>query len=409
MIFEPLEIVHGIRERVIQRFSSEDTRIKAILMANIMRGFARNLVVDKKGASILRHLAVNLQKRGLYYTTKLNRPILDVDREGALCMLDYTFEVRVWWSCNRVYSIKRYGADTKVATGCLYQKFHMLHSFVGDRLLRVILATYGKNSVDGIGHDARSEFCAGPVLTLQLHSQPTTIFIQSLDYVAAIFRCACPDLPGKPINLAALMLGSNTSLRWFACLDVLHSILSAKPTHFQYDVPFSIELCNQVQASASFQAVQGVPDQLIMFFAWVNSLCETPAGDSPEVIAWAEEILPQIRFAGGETGDALLRIGRMAIQECWRGMIRVINGMKQGRNPDLFLAPMMIAGVVALKDTHRNIIRQRYLGVREFSERGTALNECILQLEDIWRRTSDEDRPAVWADLRIAFRRVTGK
>ncbi|KAF8758449.1 hypothetical protein RHS01_02262 [Rhizoctonia solani] len=272
MIFEPLEIVHGIRERVIQRFSSEDTRIKAILMANIMRGFARNLVVDKKGASILRHLAVNLQKRGLYYTTKLNRPILDVDREGALC----------------------------------------------DRLLRVILATYGKNSVDGIGHDARSEFCAGPVLTLQLHSQPTTIFIQSLDYVAAIFRCACPDLPGKPINLAALMLGSNTSLRWFACLDVLHSILSAKPTHFQYDVPFSIELCNQVQASASFQAVQGVPDQLIMFFAWVNSLCETPAGDSPEVIAWAEEILPQIRFAGGETGDALLRIGRMAIQECWR-------------------------------------------------------------------------------------------
>ncbi|CAE6481125.1 unnamed protein product [Rhizoctonia solani] len=365
MIFEPLEMVHGIRERVIQRFSSEDTRIKAILMANIMRGFARNLVVDKKGASILRHLAVNLQKRGLYYTTKLNRPILDVDREGALCMLDYTFEV----------------------------------------------------------------------LTLQLHSQPTTIFIQSLDYVAAIFRCACPDLPGKPINLAALMLGSNTSLRWFACLDVLHSILSAKPTHFQYDVPFSIELCNQVQASASFQAVQGVPDQLIMFFAWVNSLCETPAGDSPEVIAWAEEILPQIRFAGGETGDALLRIGRMAIQECWRyaayiylymalcgsnahdprvvraqrGMIRVINGMKQGRNPDLFLAPMMIAGVVALKDTHRNIIRQRYLGVREFSERGTALNECILQLEDIWRRTSDEDRPAVWADLRIAFRRVTGK
>ncbi|GAB1528225.1 hypothetical protein RhiTH_011417 [Rhizoctonia solani] len=272
MIFEPLEMVHGIRERVIQRFSSEDTRIKAILMANIMRGFARNLVVDKKGASILRHLAVNLQKRGLYYTTKLNRPILDVDREGALC----------------------------------------------DRLLRVILATYGKNSVDGIGHDARSEFCAGPVLTLQLHSQPTTIFIQSLDYVAAIFRCACPDLPGKPINLAALMLGSNTSLRWFACLDVLHSILSAKPTHFQYDVPFSIELCNQVQASASFQAVQGVPDQLIMFFAWVNSLCETPAGDSPEVIAWAEEILPQIRFAGGETGDALLRIGRMAIQECWR-------------------------------------------------------------------------------------------
>ncbi|KAF8761916.1 hypothetical protein RHS01_01294 [Rhizoctonia solani] len=169
-------------------------------------------------------------------------------------------------------------------------------------------------------------------------------FYQSLDYVAAIFRCACPDLPGKPINLAALMLGSNTSLRWFACLDVLHSILSAKPTHFQYDVPFSIELCNQVQASASFQAVQGVPDQLIMFFAWVNSLCETPAGDSPEVIAWAEEILPQIRFAGGETGDALLHLTVVAVYNPTTAELTVMTLSRPCVDPTL-----MILGWYGLK------------------------------------------------------------
>ncbi|KAF8758448.1 hypothetical protein RHS01_02261 [Rhizoctonia solani] len=274
------------------------------------------------------------------------------------------------------------------------------------------------------------------VVTLQLYTQPTIAFAKSFDEIAAIFRYACPDLPGKPVNLPKIMLGTDTSLQWFACMDITHGALTGKPTYFQYDVPFSLHLCEQTPSYQSFQSIYRIPNQIIMFFAWVNSLCETPrTGDSREMVAWAEEMLPQIKFTAGESGDPLLRLGRIAVQECWRfaayiylymtlcradahdprvvraqrGLMRLIKGMKQGRNPDLFLAPMAIAGVVAWRDNDRAIIRRRYSSIRECSSQGTMLNECVMQLEDIWKRTREENRPAVWSDLRIAFRRVTGK
>ncbi|CAE6474598.1 unnamed protein product [Rhizoctonia solani] len=256
------------------------------------------------------------------------------------------------------------------------------------------------------------------------------------DCVAPIFRCACPDLPGKPINLPNIMLGLGIGLRFFACLDIIQSVLGGKQTCFQYEVPFSLDLCNRMQGYRSYQSIQGIPDQFIMFFAWVNSLCETPgASDSPGLVAWVEEILPQIKLTGGESGDPLLRFGRIAVQECWRfaayiylymvlcrvdaydprvveaqkGIMRLVNGIKPARYPDAFLAPMIIAAVATFKESDRNTIRQRFLGVRECSERGTMMNECVLGLEDIWERTKIEGRPAVWSDLRIALRRVTGK
>ncbi|KAF8761919.1 hypothetical protein RHS01_01295 [Rhizoctonia solani] len=157
------------------------------------------------------------------------------------------------------------------------------------------------------------------VVTLQLYTQPTIAFAKSFDEIAAIFRYACPDLPGKPVNLPKIMLGTDTSLQWFACMDITHGALTGKPTYFQYDVPFSLHLCEQTPSYQSFQSIYRIPNQIIMFFAWVNSLCETPrTGDRREMVAWAEEMLPQIKFTAGESGDPLLRLGRIAVQECWR-------------------------------------------------------------------------------------------
>ncbi|GAB1528226.1 hypothetical protein RhiTH_011418 [Rhizoctonia solani] len=266
--FEPLEMVHRIRDNVIQRFASEDTRIKTILMANVMRGFPQDLAIGGKSMSVLTYLAHEVQKSGSYYTTKLYRPKLDEDKRNAMYILDHAFEV----------------------------------------------------------------------VTLQLYTQPTIAFAKSFDEIAAIFRYACPDLPGNPINLPKIMLGPDTSLQWFACMDITHGVLTGKPTYFQYDVPFSLHLCEQTPSYQSFQSIYGIPDQIIMFFAWVNSLCETPrTGDSREMVAWAEQMLPQIKFTAGESGDPLLRLVRAQ-----RGLMRLIKGIKQGRNPDLFLAPMAI-------------------------------------------------------------------
>ncbi|ELU36639.1 hypothetical protein AG1IA_09324 [Rhizoctonia solani AG-1 IA] len=353
--FEPLEMVHRIRDNVIQRFASKDTRIKTILMANVLRGFPQELAIGGKSMSVLTYLAHEVQKSG---------PLL------------------------RLYE-NRYG--------------HFAAAYIVS-IMAIVKAT--SDSV---------------VVTLQLYTQPTIAFAKSFDEIAAIFRYACPDLPGKPVNLPKIMLGTDTSLQWFACMDITHGALTGKPTYFQYDVPFSLHLCEQTPSYQSFQSIYRIPNQIIMFFAWVNSLCETPrTGDSREMVAWAEEMLPQIKFTAGESGDPLLRLGRIAtlcradahdprVVRAQRGLMRLIKGMKQGRNPDLFLAPMAIAGVVAWRDNDRAIIRRRYSSIRECSSQGTMLNECVMQLEDIWKRTREENRPAVWSDLRIAFRRVTGK
>ncbi|ELU36648.1 fungal zn(2)-Cys(6) binuclear cluster domain-containing protein [Rhizoctonia solani AG-1 IA] len=411
-IFEPLEIVHGIREHAIQRFSSQDTRYKTILMANVMKGFAQDPLIDNKRMSILSYLAVEVQKIGCSYLTK-PQPTSEQDRQNAMYILDYALEVRV--------SHIRWGIRQQ-AMRCRCRNFSQ------GFLLRVFTADASTQT------DIATNYLEIKVLTLQTRTQSTFAVMKSMNCIAPIFRRACPDLPGRPINLPNIILGDRIGLRYFACSDILVSVLSGTPTYFQYEVPFSLDLCNRVKSYQSFQSIQGVPDQLIMFFAWVNSLCETPgAGDNPEVVAWAEEILPQIKFVGGETGDPVLRICRMAIQECWRlaayiylymalcrvdahdprvvraqqNMLRVIKRIKQGRLPDPFLGPMIVAAVATTNENERKMISRRFFAVREGSKPGTLYHESTKQLMDIWHRTREEGRPAVWPDLRIGLRRVT--
>jgi hypothetical protein len=94
-LFDPLEVVQGMRDRVVQRFSSEDTRIKTILLANAMKEFAQHLVIDNKSARILTTLGLDVQRAGSYFTAKLSKSVVDVDRQRAMRVLDCAFEVRV--------------------------------------------------------------------------------------------------------------------------------------------------------------------------------------------------------------------------------------------------------------------------------------------------------------------------
>ncbi|KAH7334136.1 hypothetical protein B0J17DRAFT_721356 [Rhizoctonia solani] len=147
-----------------------------------------------------------------------------------------------------------------------------------------------------------------------------------------------------------------------------------------------------------------------MLFAWINSLCDTPgASDNSELIAWIERHIPQIRIAIDASGDPLLRIGRMVVREFWRfalliylymalckanafdprvicaqkGFMRLIRGVKPGRNPDAHLvSPMVVAGVATLEERDRDTLRRRILNLRECADPGTAGSDVILELED---------------------------
>ncbi|CAE6467311.1 unnamed protein product [Rhizoctonia solani] len=225
-------------------------------------------------------------------------------------------------------------------------------------------------------------------------------------------------------------------------MDIMNSVVTGMPTHFPYEVPFSLDLCKQIYElqdnyAYGLQWLHGSPDQFILLLAWIISLSETPgASNNAGLITWIETNLPQIKIATIRSGDPVLRLGRMVVQECWRfsvliylymflckanaydprviraqkGFMRLVRGVKPARHPDAYLlTPMVIAGVATIEEQDRDTVRQRILKVREFTVRGTVGNNVMLKLEDIWTRTREEGRPAVWSDLRMACFRVSGK
>ncbi|KAJ1311892.1 hypothetical protein OPQ81_010352 [Rhizoctonia solani] len=354
-VFEPLKIVHTLREQVISQFSSEDTRTRTVLIANVMNMFAKNCAIDGPRKSILNHLALDLQKSGSSFMASPPSLPLELDRKNAIQRLDSMLEI----------------------------------------------------------------------LGLQMDTQPLRDSTRSLTYTASIFRRACSEPPGKPINLPNILLGPSINLRYFATIDIFMSVITGQSTHFQYEVPFSLELCEQMyqwqlRGNYGLQWLYGFPDQFIMLFAWINTLSETPgAGNDAGLISWIENQLPQIKVAIDESGDPSLRIGRMVlckvdardsrVVSAQKGFMRLVRGVKAGRMPDVHLVTsMLVAGVATIEERDRETLRQRILNVRECADRGTGGNDIMMNLEDIWARTMDEGRAAVWLDLRIAYSRLTG-
>jgi hypothetical protein len=81
-----------MRDQVIQHFSSEGTRIKIILIANVMDKFVKNLVIDGNERSILDKLGLVVQRSGArFLTTPPSSPT--IDRKNAMRILDSMLEV----------------------------------------------------------------------------------------------------------------------------------------------------------------------------------------------------------------------------------------------------------------------------------------------------------------------------
>ncbi|KAL5634008.1 hypothetical protein ACGC1H_005995 [Rhizoctonia solani] len=258
-VFEPLKIVGPIKERVIQQFSSENTRTTCILMANVMDAFGRQLMVDETRLPIITYLTSELgANSSAFIATQLSEPfVLESDKQDAIRILDSTLEI----------------------------------------------------------------------MTLQIYTQPMAACIELMEEAAPVFRCACSEPPGQPPNLANILLESGINLRHYATIDVMTSTLTGRPTFFNYHVPFSLELCEQIfqsQESSGLQWLHGVPDQFILMIAWINSLCEIPTASSDSgLISHIERVLPQIRVDITHQGDSALRVGRMVVQECWRHAVSI--------------------------------------------------------------------------------------
>ncbi|KAH7345458.1 hypothetical protein B0J17DRAFT_713040 [Rhizoctonia solani] len=370
VIFDPLKIIHRVKDVIVQQFSqSPASRSRLLLISELMAMLAKSWALDERGKKMLQLLSDDIWQNITGYRIS-TWPVSNEERERASAALD--------------------------------------------------------NMIDFI--------------SIQVVTAPLSVTLRLLQSAALVFLSACP-LPHPP-RLCDILLETGINLRHFAATDVATSVTTGRPLLCRYHVPWSLELCDEFMKKRENQGLQwllGIPDQFIILFGYMNGLKEDAeaAGISVDssIIKGIEEDMKKISILPCGGREPSLAIGRMVVQECWReavfiylymaldgadafdprvekaqkGFMRLVNGIKPGRNPDSFLIiPMLIAGVATTKLAHRRIIRSRILGLPDCAIPNTAGNDSLLILEDIWARTELERRPAQWGDLREACRRVTG-
>ncbi|CCO37434.1 hypothetical protein BN14_11590 [Rhizoctonia solani AG-1 IB] len=207
------------------------------------------------------------------------------------------------------------------------------------------------------------------ILGVQLYSSPLASVIQLLEDTAPVFRSACPDPPTQLISLPDLLLGPWVHLRYFAVTDVTLSITTGRPMFFRYNVEFSLDLCERMaQRKINFGLtwMHGMPDELVLLFAWMNNLREEVQLGTPireETVSRIEQDIKELRITPSKAADPMLKVSRLVVQECWRqvayiylymalcgahaqdtrvekqtkAFMRLVNGTAPGRNPDAFL------------------------------------------------------------------------
>ncbi|CAE6381144.1 unnamed protein product [Rhizoctonia solani] len=263
--------------------------------------------------------------------------------------------------------------------------------------------------------------------------------LRIMEIYAPIFRRACPELDDQLVNLPRTLTKINVHLQFYVTLDVLQSIITHRPMFFRYDLTFlspeDEELLNMADGPG-LRWLYGVPDRLMVTFARMNSFLEDfgsllepkKAKELEEEIgAFVSTMLPRV----GK--HPALGLGRMVVQESWRlaayvylymglcgadsndgrvtkvqrKFMRLLETVKQRRNPDSFLVlPMVMIGIATNSPADQSVLLARLWGVGECSIPGTMGNDLVRILNDIWSRTGN--RAAVWSDLRIGCLGVTG-
>ncbi|CUA70995.1 Lanosterol synthase [Rhizoctonia solani] len=256
-----------------------------------------------------------------------------------------------------------------------------------------------------------------------------------MQLAAPICRRACPDPLNQFINLPTLFATTNPIFQVYIMMDVLLGMLTVRPMFFRYTVRFTPEAPEPLFSRADVHSLRcafGIPDRLVMAFAYMNGLFEDFGSYVPKHITdELEEDIKRMEPIVGVSTEPFLMVGRMVVQEAWfqaaliylymglRGcdstdervvlvrsrFIKLLASTKPRRSMDLFLVfPLVILGVATESLEERNMIRRRMLGVPECARPGRMGNDFVRILEDMWSK----HRPIMWSDLRQACWEVTG-
>jgi hypothetical protein len=83
-----------MRDHVIEQFSSEDSRTRTILIANVMIDLGINSKLDNKRVTILASLDVEIRKKSRGFISTPVSSVPQLDRQTALATMNGMFEVR---------------------------------------------------------------------------------------------------------------------------------------------------------------------------------------------------------------------------------------------------------------------------------------------------------------------------
>ncbi|GAB1518996.1 hypothetical protein RhiTH_002061 [Rhizoctonia solani] len=299
------------------------------------------------------------------------------------------------------------------------------------------LYDHDSDSSDDSDHDNITEI----IMPLHLATSSLATSVSLLREVALAFKRAVLEPPGHPINLPSKLIVPNADLRQYSSMDVMTSLGTGCPMSFQYDVTYSDPVLG---ASGVFDAADalglqwmyGCPEFFIILLARMHNIRDdaTRRIDVQEVGEIEQSIRGwQPRYPLSQ--DPHLAVARLAVQECWRqtlliylymgickttsddprvqdahrSFMKLIKTVQPRRIPDLFLLlPFFVVSVASCHTADRNKIYGRMRNIRECRTSGTAGSDLVDMVVDIWRRADSENRPALWVDVQVAFRRVTG-
>ncbi|CAE6447160.1 unnamed protein product [Rhizoctonia solani] len=368
MVFDPKNVVHVIREGVIAQFSSsQEIRTRVILLSNVFGALGKSPVLNSKIRSVVTYLSSEAHQSIARFTSGEPTARREIDMMNALKSIDLMMEV-------------------------------------------ILLRRFG-----------------GSISTI----------VELVEAAAPVFQRACPDPPGYSINLPNILMSPSINLRHYAETDIMTATLLARRMFIRYEIVYTPQINEQFTAQqAGLHWLHGIPDQLIILLAWTNMLhADFGTNVDSSVVSQIEMEVERVKITPSTSDDPVYTIRRFAVQECWRLVVyihlyvtlcgahaedprvakfvkrfmRFLGGIKPARNVDTFLSlPIMFIGTFVSRKQDRDLLFRRLTTMQECTMPGRAGHDCLMVLCDVWRRTEEEQRPAIWADLRISCQTIAG-
>ncbi|CAE6434001.1 unnamed protein product, partial [Rhizoctonia solani] len=366
MVFDPKNVVHVIREGVIAQFSSsQEIRTRVILLSNVFGALGKSPVLNSKVRSVVTYLSAEAHQSIVRFTSTESAPLREIDMMNALKSIDLMMEVIL---------LRRFGGSISTIVGLM-------------------------------------------------------------EAASPVFRRACPEPLGQLVNLPNILLSPSINLRHYAETDIMTATLLARRMFLRYDILYTPQI-NELFAGqqAGLHWLHGIPDQLIILLAWINMLHEDFGTNvDPLLVSQIEMEVERVKVTPSTSDDPVYTIRRFAVQECWRLVVyvhlyvtlcgahaedprvvkfvkrfmRFLGGIKPARTVDTFLSlPIMFIGTFVSRKQDRDLLFRRLTTMQECTMPGRAGHDCLMVLCDIWKRTEQEQRPALWADLRISCQAI---